>query len=249
MNNGDDEAMDVDDINDDEEDEFDEEEDDKEKTPKKETKKEESKNENIDENKTPHLNKHITKQNDEANIAVSTLENNVNNQKDENETDECPINSVCHFVYPKGYYISLNEIEAYKFTKIKKNKKFLFFKKKENTLEKPYLTFFDENFIYFLKDIVVNKNDQSLRKVGNKYSLFHLINADFNQNEDKSVWVIKLEFLDKSKISNARYITKEMRFDKENAEGFYEALNVCFKKLNMKMSNSSEDTSTSDKSV
>ena len=33
------------------------------------------------------------------------------------------LNTVCHFLYRKGTYISLNEIETHKFIKIKKPKK------------------------------------------------------------------------------------------------------------------------------
>lgn len=167
----------------------------------------------------------------EANNPVSTINSNTN--VNTNELDECPMNSVCHFIYPKGSYISQNEIEVFKFIKIKQKKKFLFFKKKDNELERPYLAFLDEHFIYFLKDIQVSKKNPSMRKVGNKYSLYNLNNADFAKRDNS--WVIKLEFMDNNRISNKLFI-KEMIFDKENAENFYKKLNLFFKKLNMKMS-------------
>ena len=138
---------------------------------------------------------------------------------------------LCSFAYGETL---INEIEVFRFIKIKPRKQFFFFKKKEKDLEIPYLAFFDEKFIYFSKDLPVNKTDASIRKVGNRFSLCNIINADFNQKKDKSAWVIKLEFSDKNRINN-RYLTKEMRFDKENAEKFYEKLNLYFKKLNVIM--------------
>ncbi len=44
--------------------------------------------------------------------------------------------------------------------------------------EKKYLAFFDENYLYFLKDIEVDKKDKNLRKIGNKINLNLFYNAN-----------------------------------------------------------------------
>jgi hypothetical protein len=38
-------------------------------------------------------------------------------------------------------------------------------------VEKNYIAMFDEHFIYFMKDEEVVKENSSLRRIGNKYSL------------------------------------------------------------------------------
>jgi hypothetical protein len=50
----------------------------------------------------------------------------------------------------------------------------------KNKVERNYLCFFDEYFIYFLKDIIINKNDSNLRKIGNKYELRLINNISLN---------------------------------------------------------------------
>ncbi len=41
--------------------------------------------------------------------------------------------------------------------------------------EKEYFAYFDENYIYMIKDVQVCKEDRNLRRIGNKYNLklFH----------------------------------------------------------------------------
>lgn len=152
------------------------------------------------------------------------------------------LNTVCHFLYRKGTYISLNEIETHKFIKIKKPKKTMFsrfgFGNKNANINKKYRAFFDENFIYFLKDIEVDNKDKSLRKVGNCFNLYKIYNAFFDPSEDKKKWNIKLEFLTEKNNVN---IIKEMIFEKDDAEYFYTVINVYFKKLNMKMSDQNDN--------
>lgn len=74
--------------------------------------------------------------------------------------------------------IDLNEPNLCKFIKIKNKTNILSyigFSKKNN--ERSYLCFFDEAYIYFVKDIEVDKNNKNLRKVGNKYNLKYIQNA------------------------------------------------------------------------
>jgi len=45
---------------------------------------------------------------------------------------------------------------------------------------KKYLAFFDENYLYFLKDIEVDKKDKNVRKIGNKINLNMFYNASID---------------------------------------------------------------------
>ena len=152
------------------------------------------------------------------------------------------MNSVCHMLYRKGSYVSIDDFDIHRFIKIKQPKKTLFSrfgfgnkfqKSKENNLQRKYLGFFDENYLYFLKDNEVDQSDHSLRKVGNHYNLLKIKNAYFDpKSNDNNLWDIKLEFT----IENSNNTTiKEMIFDKESAERFYSIIKLHFKTLNMKV--------------
>ena len=74
--------------------------------------------------------------------------------------------------------MSINEVPTIKFSKTKNKSKLLSFMGISKTLEtKNYLAFFDEIYLYFLKDIEVDKNDKQLRKIGNKINLNLFYNA------------------------------------------------------------------------
>jgi hypothetical protein len=76
----------------------------------------------------------------------------------------------------------MRDIITCKFTKIKAKSKIMSFigLKKNNKIEKNYLIFLDEFYVYSLKDIEVDKNNKFIRKIGNKYNLKLLQNAAIN---------------------------------------------------------------------
>lgn len=83
----------------------------------------------------------------------------------------------------QGYNISIKDFNTLKFKKIKEEKRllsFIGFSKKK--VEKNYRCFFDEYFVYFLKDIVINKKEIDLRKVGNKFDLRLVNNITLDVN-------------------------------------------------------------------
>ena len=103
-------------------------------------------------------------------------------------------NSYCHRVRRKGTYFSLKEVDCFSIQKIKKVNNFFTKIGFKDTQYSPvnYLLFFEEHFIYFAKDIEVDKTNKDLRKVGNKYSLYMIINLNAKQIDDETNNLIKL---------------------------------------------------------
>ena len=77
-----------------------------------------------------------------------------------------------------------------------------------------YLLFFEEHFIYFAKDIEVDKTNKDLRKVGNKYSLYMIINLNAKQIDDETNNLIKLFIYDEknSKAKEKEFIISNVYF-------------------------------------
>lgn len=133
-----------------------------------------------------------TNLNTEDNKKIDSVSSNSNNkeQKQEEpllEEDDSDPQVIAHRIYYKGSEIDIRDHNICKLKKIKSKSGIMsIFSKKQ--VEKEYLAFFDENFIYFLKDVYNNNNKENnninkyIRKVGNKYNLKLLQNAEINVN-------------------------------------------------------------------
>jgi hypothetical protein len=121
-----------------------------------------------------------TEPNEEENNKTKQTETSASAQIEEND-EEIDQNTICHRIYNKGAYIDLSEIITTKFVKIKPKKNLLSIIGISNkkSIEKNYLALFNENYIYFMKDIEVNKSNKLIRKIGNKYNIKLLYNASF----------------------------------------------------------------------
>lgn len=165
----------------------------------------------------------------------STSNTDSENQANSNSND---IYMICHYLYPKGTIVDINDIDIHRFIKIKQPKKGMLSifgfgnKKQAQEVELNYLAFFHENYIYFMKDIECHSNNASYRLIGNRYNLLKIYHAFFDQIDNQK-WKIRLEFVSLGDCN----INKIMIFNKESADRFYETLNIYLKKLNMKMSN------------
>ena len=89
-----------------------------------------------------------------------------------------------------------------------------------------YLLFFEEHFIYFAKDIEVDKTNKDLRKVGNKYSLYMIINLNAKQIDDENNNLIKLQIYDE-KNNNSK--EKEFIISNDYFKSFINKLQTLFK--------------------
>ena len=146
----------------------------------------------------------------------SSIEENNKNEIDE-ENDEETVDdktSTCHFIFFEGEDIDISRkkaIECYEQTN-----NFLLFKKFSKTKK---IIFIEEQFLYILKDLVVNKNDEKMRRVIKQLDLCKLCNIEAKEENKK--YVFKLQFLKND------YFDRETRifiFEEEEGNFFYEQL-------------------------
>ena len=184
---------------------------------------------------------------------ISTNKNNENNILNDDiigiplsqKIQDYPDEIICHYIYLKGTFISKDIIPFIEFIKIKPVKKksilnrFGFGKKLVNNKDNnnqdnkiPYLVFFDEQFLYFLKDKEINKAETNTRKIGNKYNICKLIEKKIERIENEKKLKVNLVFL----IENKK-ILKQMLFDKDKGNEFINILNNKITNFNIKLNN------------
>jgi hypothetical protein len=197
-----------------------------------------------------------TKSNDSSNknnIPVYIQQNNENNNENnenkninnENKIEE--INqennffiedlSYCHTIRRKNTIIDLREVQSFFIQKMKIKKKFFNFSfLRENMLPQNYIIFFEENFIYFCKNIIISKTNSNLRKVGNKYSLFKIENITIEEDVDNK-YIIRIEILI-DKIKNT-IKSKEFTIELKYINNFINVLTNKFQRygISQKMKN------------
>ena len=185
-----------------------------------ENKNDDKKNEKNEEPELEEICTSKKKDNEEINTQLSSRSNNIpvyiyNTGISYEENIEIK-NSYCHRVRRKGTYFSIKEVDCFSIQKIKKVNNFFTKIGFKDTQYSPvnYLLFFEEHFIYFAKDIEVDKTNKDLRKVGNKYSLYMIINLNAKQIDDETNNLIKLFIFDEknSKAKEKEFIISNVYF-------------------------------------
>ena len=185
-----------------------------------ENKNDDKKNEKNEEPELEEICTSKKKDNEEINTQLSSRSNNIpvyiyNTGISYEENIEIK-NSYCHRVRRKGTYFSIKEVDCFSIQKIKKVNNFFTKIGFKDTQYSPvnYLLFFEEHFIYFAKDIEVDKTNKDLRKVGNKYSLYMIINLNAKQIDDETNKLIKLFIYDEknSKAKEKEFIISNVYF-------------------------------------
>ena len=185
-----------------------------------ENKNDDKKNEKNEEPELEEICTSKKKDNEEINTQLSSRSNNIpvyiyNTGISYEENIEIK-NSYCHRVRRKGTYFSIKEVDCFSIQKIKKVNNFFTKIGFKDTQYSPvnYLLFFEEHFIYFAKDIEVDKTNKDLRKVGNKYSLYMIINLNAKQIDDETNNLIKLFIYDEknSKAKEKEFIISNVYF-------------------------------------
>ena len=127
----------------------------------------------------------------------------------------------CHYIILEGEDIDIsrkNIIECAEQT----SAAFFLFKKKTRKL-----VFIEEKFLYILKDIIVNKNDNRLRRVIKKYDISKLCNIEAKADKSNK-FIFKLQFLKND------YFDRETRtfiFDEQRGTLFYEIIAETLEKV------------------
>ena len=93
--------------------------------------------------------------------------------------EDYDIHNVSHRIYYKGSFIDISDIITTKFIKRKSKGGLLsiFGFGNKKIIQENYIAFFDEQYLYFIKDVAVSKDQPHLRKVGNKYDIRLLQNT------------------------------------------------------------------------
>ena len=110
-------------------------------------------------------------------------------------------------------------------------------KKKKNILTKigiqepdyypvEFLVFFEEQYIYFVRNVAIDKNNKNLRRVGNHYSFFQVGNISMEEDIDNKT-IVRFEMINTK--SKNEYFSKEFSIDTALIQKFTEILNLYFK--------------------
>ena len=125
------------------------------------------------------------------------------------------INEVCHLYLKKGNDFNSKEIYCIPITQIKNRKKksvlqkMNVFKKVKNEVIN-YKIFFEENFIYFAKDIIIDKKNKDSRRICKIYNIRNIINYSSNKEIGSNKYKIEIDILNKKFIKKSKeYFVEE----------------------------------------
>lgn len=185
--------------------------------------KEENKKESKEKNNIINENNNI--------INIDTNEEKTNEEKKEETTDiaelnieEEDINETCHIYLKPGNDFNSKEMYCLPISKLKLGKKKSLFQKinvfkKAKTEIINYKIFFEDNFIYFANDIIIDKNDESMRRINKIYNIRNILNYTSNKDEENKKYKIMIEIMNKKNIKKSKeYLIEEQYFKEFNDE-------------------------------
>ena len=185
--------------------------------------KEEDKKESKEKNNIINENNNI--------INIDTNEEKTNEEKKEETTDiaelnieEEDINETCHIYLKPGNDFNSKEMYCLPISKLKLGKKKSLFQKinvfkKAKTEIINYKIFFEDNFIYFANDIIIDKNDESMRRINKIYNIRNILNYTSNKDEENKKYKIMIEIMNKKNIKKSKeYLIEEQYFKEFNDE-------------------------------
>ena len=125
------------------------------------------------------------------------------------------INEVCHLYLKKGNDFNSKEIYCIPITQIKNRKKksvlqkMNVFKKVKNEVIN-FKIFFEENFLYFAKDIIIDKKNKDSRRICKIYNIRNIINYSSNKEIGSNKYKIEIDILNKKFIKKSKeYFVEE----------------------------------------
>ena len=149
---------------------------------------------------------------------IQIKEEEKNNIKKENIIEN--INEVCHLYLKAGNDFNSKEIYCIPITQIKNRKKKSIFQKM-NVFKKVknevinFKIFFEENFIYFAKDIIVDKKNKDLRRISKVYNIRNISNYISNKDLESNKYKIEIEIMNKKLVTKSKEYFIEEEYYKE----------------------------------
>ena len=166
---------------------------------------------NIDNNEEKTNGENITKKEETTDITELNIE-------------EEDINETCHIYLKPGNDFNSKEMYCLPISKLKLGKKKSLFQKinvfkKAKTEIINYKIFFEDNFIYFANDIIIDKNDESMRRINKIYNIRNILNYTSNKDEENKKYKIMIEIMNKKNIKKSKeYLIEEQYFKEFNDE-------------------------------
>lgn len=140
-------------------------------------------------------------------------------------------NNFCHRVRKKGSLVNIDEIEYFNITRMKR-KKTIFAKmglSDDDYYPADFLMFFEEQFIYFIKDVEVDKKNKRIRKIGSHYSFFQISNIQFEEDIDNQT-IVRIEMIN---LEQNSYFSKEFFIDSSIVPKLTQYISFYFKALGL----------------
>ena len=166
---------------------------------------------NIDNNEEKTNGENITKKEETTDITELNIE-------------EEDINETCHIYLKPGNDFNSKEMYCLPISKLKLGKKKSLFQKinvfkKAKTEIINYKIFFEDNFIYFANDIIIDKNDDTMRRINKIYNIRNILNYTSNKDEENKNYKIMIEIMNKKNIKKSKeYLIEEQYFKEFNDE-------------------------------
>ena len=189
---------------------------------------------NINEENKENINNNINNIKEESDNNKENKDNKDNKDnediKNENKNKENLMNNyfeTCHICLKKGNDFNSNEMQCFSIVRNKKKKsmfqKIGFFKKPKYDLVN-YKLFFDECFIYLSKDIILDKKDNSKRRINNVLKIKNIINYTSTKEQNNKYHII-IEIINK----NGNLKNKELYIEEQYFKSFNEEINKSLK--------------------
>ena len=110
------------------------------------------------------------------------------------------LTNCCHRLRKVGTVLHLDEIEYYIVTIMKRKKSLLSklnpFSSNTPLIPTQYLLFFEEQYLYFIKDEIINKTNKHLRRIKNRFSLYQISQIIMEEDlESENKTLIHFDFI------------------------------------------------------
>jgi len=121
--------------------------------------------------------------------------------------------SFCHIIFHNGIDIDITRKKVFECYEQSSNRKYLFFKK---TTKIKTLLFIEEHYLYLLKDIIIDKTNDKLRRINNKFDLNKLFDYKIKKKDNDLLFT--LDFLLDDNLFERN--EKNLLFEEKEGENF-----------------------------